>query len=150
MQREFYLMIKQVKIVLEKDVRLPIYSTVGAAGMDIYSNEDVMIKPKEFAMIDTGISVKIPEGYEIQVRSRSGLAAKYGLFVLNSPGTLDSDYIGFIKVILANFGRDPYKVTKDDRIAQLVMNKVEKIRFKKVDKLENTKRGKGGFGSTGK
>lgn len=138
-------------IKLRDDAIEPLYSSKQAAGADVFANisDRMMITGGKHAVIPTGISVEIPEGYEIQVRSRSGLAAKNCVFVLNSPGTIDSDYRGEICVILANFGDNNFIVEKNMRIAQLVLNKVDTIEFKEVTDLTDTTRGIGGLGSTG-
>lgn len=145
-----------VKVYNKSNNSLPEYETEGSAGMDVRAflpdKNLIIIKPGERVLINTGLYVEIPEGYEIQVRSRSGLAIKRGIFALNSPGTIDSDYRNSIGVILANFGAENFEVKNGDRIAQLVLNEIPKIKWKKVSKqedLSNTKRGLGGFGSTG-
>lgn len=134
------------------DLPLPKYQTDGSAGMDVYSSnvEAIELKPRETVLIPTNLAIALPKGYECQVRSRSGLAAKYGVFALNAPGTIDSDYRGEIKVILSNFGNEPYNIKKGDRIAQLVIAKYEHITWDKCENLTDTDRGSGGFGSTGK
>lgn len=141
-----------VKVVNKSNHRLPEYQTAGAAGMDLKADisEPVVLKPGEVQVISTGLYMAIPEGYEIQVRSRSGLAAKYGIFCLNSPGTLDADWRGNTGVILANFGKNNFVVNPGDRIAQAVLNKIEKIEWEEVSELDTTERGEGGFGHTGK
>ena len=141
-----------VKVVNKSNHRLPEYQTAGAAGMDLKADisEPVVLKPGEVQVIPTGLYMAIPEGYEIQVRSRSGLAAKYGIFCLNSPGTLDADWRGNTGVILANFGKNNFVVNPGDRIAQTVLNKIEKIEWEEVSELDTTERGEGGFGHTGK
>ena len=141
-----------VKVVNKSNHRLPEYQTAGAAGMDLKADisEPVVLKPGEVQVIPTGLYMAIPEGYEIQVRSRSGLAAKYGIFCLNSPGTLDADWRGNTGVILANFGKNNFVVNPGDRIAQAVRNKIEKIEWEEVSELDTTERGEGGFGHTGK
>ncbi len=141
-----------VKVVNKSNHRLPEYQTAGAAGMDLKADisEPVVLKPGEVQVIPTGLYMAIPEGYEIQVRSRSGLAAKYGIFCLNSPGTLDADWRGNTGVILANFGKNNFVVNPGDRIAQAVLNKIEKIEWEEVSELDTTERGEGGFGHTGK
>lgn len=133
------------------DLPLPSYSTAGSAGMDIHAaiNEPVTINSGAVAMIPTGLAIALDAGYECQVRSRSGLAAKHGIFTLNSPGTIDSDYRGEIKVILANFGSVPFVVQRGDRIAQLVVARYEIVKWQEVSSLDETVRGEGGFGSTG-
>ena len=141
-----------VKVVNKSNHRLPEYQTAGAAGMDLKADisEPVVLKPGEVQVIPTGLYMAIPEGYELQVRSRSGLAAKYGIFCLNSPGTLDADWRGNTGVILANFGKNNFVVNPGDRIAQAVLNKIEKIEWEEVSELDTTERGEGGFGHTGK
>lgn len=133
---------------------LPAYETIGSAGMDVraaVSREDpILLQAGERAMIPTGLSVAIPQGYEIQVRPRSGLAAKHGLTCLNTPGTIDSDYRGEIKVILINLGQDAFTIQRGERIAQLVLAPVTQLAWKEVDELDETERGAGGFGSTGR
>ncbi len=133
---------------------LPAYETIGSAGMDVraaVSQEDpILLQAGERAMIPTGLSVAIPQGYEIQVRPRSGLAAKHGLTCLNTPGTIDSDYRGEIKVILINLGQDAFTVQRGERIAQLVLAPVTQVAWDEVDALDETDRGAGGFGSTGR
>ena len=128
---------------------LPAYATDGAAGMDVLSAEDVVLQPGERWPVATGLAVAIPQGYEIQVRPRSGLALKHGISVPNSPGTIDSDYRGELKVILINHGQTPFEVRRGDRIAQLVLAPVVRASWLKVDELDETARGEGGFGSTG-
>lgn len=132
-------------------IPLPQYATEGSAGMDVYATVDknVEIAPGAIAMVPTNLSIALPKGYECQVRSRSGLAAKNGIFALNAPGTIDSDYRGEIKVILANFGKEPFVIQTGDRIAQLVIAQYESINWNEVDSLDETTRGDGGFGSTG-
>ena len=141
-----------VKVVNKSNHRLPEYQTAGAAGMDLKADisEPVVLQPGEVQVIPTGLYMAIPEGYEIQVRSRSGLAAKYGIFCLNSPGTLDADWRGNTGVILANFGKNNFVVNPGDRIAQAVLNKIEKIEWEEVSELDTTERGEGGVGHTGK
>ena len=136
---------------LFKKVVLPKYETDGSSGMDLAAciNETIIIQPNNKAIIPTGISLAIPKGFEIQIRPRSGLAAKNSLTVLNTPGTIDSDYRGEIKVILINFGIMEFKVEDKLRIAQMVLCPVIKAKFEEVDDLNMTARGEGGFGSTG-
>ena len=133
-------------------IPLPSYATKGSAGLDIYAAlEKSMTLPRGgIVMIPTNISVEIPEGYEIQVRPRSGLAAKYGIGILNSPGTIDSDYRGEIKIIIVNFGKKDFIIQPAERIAQLVVSKVYMAKFIESENLNNTKRGEGGFGHTGR
>ncbi len=128
---------------------LPQYATQGAAGMDVLSAEDVTLAPGARHAVATGLAVAIPHGFEIQVRPRSGLALKFGITVPNTPGTIDSDYRGELKVILINHGHDPFEVRRGDRVAQLVLAPVTRASWLKVDELDETTRGEGGFGSTG-
>ena len=138
-----------IKFKLAEGATLPAYKTLGAAGADVSSNEDCSINPGSWKMISTGLFPEIPGNFEIQVRSRSGLAAKNGVFVLNSPGTVDSDYRGEIKVILANMSDKVFEIKKGDRIAQLVVMPVQQANFEIVSEISETERSKGGFGSTG-
>lgn len=140
----------QVKIVNQSKNPLPEYQTSGSAGMDIQAAENIVILPGDRYAVSTGLFMAIPIGYEVQVRSRSGLAYKHGVVVLNSPGTIDSDYRGEIKVILINTGTKNFVVEYGDRIAQLVFTKCEQATFNPVQYLDLTDRGSGGFGSTGK
>lgn len=132
---------------------LPAYETTGSAGLDVRAavpeDAPVLLAPGKRALIETGLGVAIPAGYEIQVRPRSGLAAKHGLTCLNTPGTIDSDYRGEIKVILINLGDQPFEITRGERIAQLVLAPVTQLAWAEVDELPETDRGAGGFGSTG-
>jgi dUTP pyrophosphatase len=129
---------------------LPAYATEHAAGLDVVAAEDVTIAPGARHAVATGFSIAIPEGYEVQVRPRSGLALKHGITCLNTPGTIDADYRGEVKVILANLGDAPFEVTRGERIAQLVPAAVQRARFAEVATLDETARGAGGFGSTGR
>jgi len=130
---------------------IPQYQTPDSSGCDLYADIDkpVILKPGEFCIIPTGIWIEIPKGYEAQVRPRSGLASRYGIGILNAPGTIDSDYRGEVKVVLFNFGKKRVKIKKGDRIAQVVFAQVVRAVFKKVKNLSITKRGEGGFGHTG-
>ena len=128
---------------------LPAYATDGAAGMDVLAAEDATIAPGQRHAVATGLSVAIPAGYEIQVRPRSGLALKHGITVPNTPGTIDSDYRGELKVILINHGAEDFGIVRGDRVAQLVLAPVTQATWDEVDKLDDTARGAGGFGSTG-
>ena len=128
---------------------LPAYATHGAAGMDAVSAEDVTIAPGGRHAVATGLAVAIPPGFEIQVRPRSGLALKHGITVPNTPGTIDSDYRGELKVILINHGAEPFEIRRGDRVAQLVLAPVTRAGWLEVEHLEETARGEGGFGSTG-
>ncbi|MCA0909836.1 dUTP diphosphatase [Qipengyuania gaetbuli] len=128
---------------------LPHYATGGAAGMDVLSAEAVTLKPGQRHAVATGLAMAIPEGFEIQVRPRSGLALKHGITVPNTPGTIDSDYRGELKVILINHGPDNFAIARGDRIAQLVLAPVVQAAWDEVEELDDTSRGAGGFGSTG-
>jgi dUTP pyrophosphatase len=128
---------------------LPAYATEGAAGMDVVSAEEVTIAPGARHAVATGIAVAIPPGYEIQVRPRSGLALKHGITVPNTPGTIDSDYRGELKVILINHSSEPFAIARGDRVAQLVLAAVTRAGWNEVGELDETRRGAGGFGSTG-
>ena len=134
-------------------LELPAYETLGAAGMDVRAavpeSEPMVLQPGERAMVPTGLSMAIPEGYEIQMRPRSGLAAKHGLTCLNTPGTIDSDYRGELKVILINHGAEAFTIRRGERIGQMVLAPVTRIVWQEVDSLPETARGAGGFGSTG-
>ena len=145
-------MVKLLIKKLHKNIILPEYKTDGSSGMDLMANveQTVKILPGEKKLISTGIMVAIPEQYEIQIRPRSGLAAKNGISVLNTPGTIDSDYRGEIKVILINFGKDIFQINKNDRIAQMIVCPIIKVELKEVESLPETARGEGGFGSTNK
>ena len=145
-------MIKVLVKKLKASVKLPSYKTNGASGMDLMAHMDnsIVLKPGESCLVPTGLSVAFPEEYEIQIRPRSGLAAKNNISVLNTPGTIDSDYRGELKVILFNHGVDDFIVNNGDRIAQMVLMPVLKASFNEVDELPDTVRGSGGFGSTGK
>ena len=132
-----------------KGLELPRYATEGAAGMDVLSAEDLTLEPGTRHPVATGLSVAIPAGYEIQVRPRSGLALKHGISVPNTPGTIDSDYRGELKVILINHGTEPFAIHRGDRIAQLVLAPVTFAEWNEVAELDETERGAGGFGSTG-
>ena len=137
---------------LDPAVKLPVYKTNGASGMDLiaFINKPINIKPKTSSLIPTGLSVAFSKDYEIQIRPRSGLAAKNNISVLNTPGTIDSDYRGEIKVILYNHGNNDFTVNNGDRIAQMILAPVIKIELEETNSLPETIRGKGGFGSTGK
>lgn len=134
---------------LSEEAIIPVRQHDGDAGMDICSIEDTIISPNTTKLVKTGLSMEIPYGYEIQVRSRSGLAAKKSVFVLNSPGTVDCQYRGEICVVMHNLGKEDFEIHKGDRIAQIIMNKVEMCSCEEVKELSETIRGEGGFGSTG-
>ena len=144
-----------VKVLIKKlhsNVKLPSYKTKGASGMDLmaYINEPIIVKPKTSSLISTGISVAFSEEYEIQIRPRSGLAAKNNISVLNTPGTIDSDYRGELKVIIYNHGSENFLIKNGDRIAQMILTPVVKMDFEETNDLPETIRGQDGFGSTGK
>ncbi|MBU0556087.1 MAG: dUTP diphosphatase [Alphaproteobacteria bacterium] len=128
---------------------LPAYATAGAAGMDVVSAEDVTLPSMARHAVATGLAIAIPEGFEVQVRPRSGLALKHGITLPNTPGTIDSDYRGELKVILVNLGAEPFEIKRGDRIAQLIVAPVQVGRMVEVEDLDETVRGAGGFGSTG-
>jgi len=132
-----------------RGLALPARATAGAAGADLVAAEETTIAPGTVNAVATGIAIAIPQGYEGQVRPRSGLALKHGVTVLNAPGTIDADYRGEVKVILINHGREPFRIARGDRIAQLVVAPVTSTRFERVEALTDTARGQGGFGSTG-
>jgi dUTP pyrophosphatase len=141
----------EIPTVIEEGAEVPEYASAGAAGADVraFINEDIIIPPQGRAVIKTGLRFAIPDGYEIQVRSRSGLALKSGISVLNAPGTIDSDYRGELGVILINHGEEPFRVTQGMRIAQIVVAPVTLAEFTKQENLVATARGEGGFGHTG-
>lgn len=129
----------------------PKYQSKQAAGCDLYADIDdpIVLEPGKYNIVPTGVRLELPQGYEAQVRPRSGMAMKYGIGILNAPGTIDADYRGEVKVILFNFGQESFRIESGDRIAQLVFNRVVQAQFILVDKLKETKRGSGGFGHTG-
>ena len=144
-----------VKVLVKKlnpAVQIPSYKTIGASGMDLmaFTKEPIILPAKKSCLVRTGISIAMSDDYEIQIRPRSGLAAKKNISILNTPGTIDSDYRGEIKIILFNHGNDEFIIQNNDRIAQMVLMPVHKINFEEVENLPDTIRGKGGFGSTGK
>lgn len=142
----------QIKVIRMNGIELPKYETIGSAGMDVRANikEPITLAPGAIKLIPAGLKVEIPLGYELQVRPRSGLALKHGLGMANSIGTIDSDYRGEIGVIAINFSDKPYTIQPEERIAQLVLNKVEQIEWVEVTELGTTERGAGGYGHTGK
>ncbi|WP_339044694.1 dUTP diphosphatase [Cardinium endosymbiont of Tipula unca] len=142
----------QIPIINQSNHPLPAYATIGSSGMDLraFTNEPIALAPLQRVLIDTGISIALPIGYEAQVRPRSGLALKYGITVLNSPGTIDADYRGEIKVLLVNLSEASFIVEDGDRIAQLVVAKYEQVVWEVVSVLNETTRGAGGHGSTGR
>ena len=145
-------MVKVLVKKLDPNVQLPSYKTDGSSGMDLFAfiKNPVKIKPGTSELIPTGISVAIPINFEIQIRPRSGLAAKSNISVLNTPGTVDSDYRGEVKIILFNHGKKEFIVNNNDRVDQMVLTPIAKVDFDEVEKLPNSLRGEGGFGSTGK
>lgn len=142
---------EKVKIINKSNNPLPSYATVSSSGMDLRASlsHSINISPGERALVPTGIYIQLPEGYEAQVRPRSGLALKHGITVLNSPGTVDADYRGEIRVLLVNLGNSMFTVNEGDRIAQIVFAKYEKGEFIEVDRLDGTERADGSFGHTG-
>ena len=145
-------MVKVLVKKLNSKVKLPLYKTEGSSGMDLiaFLDKPIEIKPNNSALIPTGLSIAIPEDLEVQIRPRSGLAAKSNITILNTPGTIDSDYRGELKVILFNHGNKKFIVKNNERIAQMVLTPILKVDFEEVDSLPDTVRGAGGFGSTGK
>ena len=141
-----------VKVVKEENISLPKYETSGSAGMDVRANieEPIILGSLERVLVPTGLKIAIPEGYEVQVRPRSGLAIKHGITLLNTPGTIDSDYRGELKIIMVNLSKDEYIINPQERIGQLILNKVAQMELIEVDSLDETERGAGGFGHTGK
>ncbi len=141
-----------VKIVTTSKHPLPAYSTALSAGMDLRANIDqsIVLKPLQRALVPTGLFIELPAGYEAQIRPRSGLAAKYGITVLNTPGTIDADYRGEIKAIMVNLSESDFTITDGERICQMVIAKHETIEWQQVEKLDESQRGEGGFGSTGR
>ena len=142
----------KVKIINKSKHNLPAYETIQSAGMDLRANidEPITIQPKQRVLIPTGLFIALPEGYEAQIRPRSGLAAKHGITVLNSPGTIDADYRGEIKVLLINHSEEPFEIKDSERIAQMVIAAYTRVEWEETDELDETTRGAGGFGHTGK
>ena len=145
-------MIKALIKKLNQSVQLPSYKTKGASGMDLmaFVKKSINLEPGKSCLVPTGLSVAFPEGYEIQIRPRSGLAAKNNISVLNTPGTIDSDYRGELKIILFNHGSENFIINNNDRVAQMVLTPIIKMELEETNELPETIRGKGGFGSTGK
>lgn len=141
----------EINIINKSGFNLPSYETEGSAGIDLQANieESIKLEPLDRVLIPTGLFISIPEGFEAQIRGRSGLALKHGITLANGIGTIDSDYRGEIKVILINLGKEPYSINKGDRVAQMVFVKYERVNLKIVDELDETSRGKGGFGHSG-
>ena len=142
----------KVKVIKEEGVVLPKYESIGAAGLDVRANitKPIVLGSLKRVLIPTGLKVSIPQGYEIQIRPRSGMALKHGITMLNTPGTVDSDYRGDIGLIVANLSDKDYTIQPNERLGQFVLNKVEQIEWEVVETLDETERGAGGFGSTGK
>ncbi|MBR2261147.1 MAG: dUTP diphosphatase [Paludibacteraceae bacterium] len=142
----------EVKIINKSKHALPNYATAQSAGMDLRANLDspIVLNPLERVLVPTGIYIALPDGYEAQIRPRSGLAAKHGITVLNTPGTIDADYRGEIKVILVNLSKDPFTIEDGERICQMIVAQYKQVSWKEVDILDETERGEGGFGHTGK
>jgi dUTP pyrophosphatase len=133
------------------DIPLPVYATAGSAGMDICAavEKNIDLQPGETSLIPTGFILELPEGHEAQIRPRSGLAIKHSIGIMNSPGTIDSDYRGEVKIILTNFGKKPFVIHRGDRIAQMIVTKYERVQWEEASSLADSKRGEGGFGHTG-
>ena len=142
----------KVQIINKSKHALPSYATIASAGMDLRANlsEPIVLKPLQRCLVPTGLYMALPVGYEAQVRPRSGLAIKKGVTVLNTPGTIDADYRGEIKVILVNLSNEPFVINPGERIAQMVVARYEKVEWEEVEVLDDTERGAGGFGSTGR
>ena len=142
----------QIRIINQSNNPLPAYETIGSAGMDIraYVDADILLKPMERKLIPTGLFIELPDGYEAQLRPRSGMAFKHGITLPNTPATIDSDYRGEIKVAVINLSNEEFTIRSGDRIAQMVIAKYEKANWELTDSLSETKRGEGGFGHTGK
>ena len=142
----------KVKIINKSKHNLPAYETIHSAGMDLRVNidETLILQPHERVLVPTGLFIALPEGYEAQIRPRSGLAAKHGITVLNSPGTIDADYRGEIKVLLINHSEEPFEIKDSERIAQMVISAYTRVEWEETDELDETTRGAGGFGHTGK
>ncbi|MGB9674569.1 MAG: dUTP diphosphatase [Nanopusillaceae archaeon] len=134
---------------LDSKAIIPRYASEGSSGLDLYSIEECRVNPGEIKLIPTGISIEIPDGYEGQIRPRSGIASKYGITIINTPGTIDSDYRGELKLAIINLSKTPYSIHIHDRLAQLVISPVVKVDIEEVNELSETQRGKNGFGSTG-
>ncbi|MCQ2208398.1 MAG: dUTP diphosphatase [Paludibacteraceae bacterium] len=142
----------KIKVINKSGNQLPRYATAQSAGLDLQANieEPITIGSLERAMVPTGLFIALPDGYEAQIRPRSGLAAKHGITVLNSPGTIDADYRGEIKVVLVNLSKEPFTINNGERIAQMVVAKCEQAEWEQVETLDATERGEGGFGHTGR
>ena len=147
----YYITMTQIKVINKGHQQLPAYATSQSAGMDLRANIDapIILQPMERRLVPTGLYIALPEGFEAQVRPRSGLALKHGLTVLNSPGTIDADYRGEIMVLLINFSNEPFTINDGERIAQMVVARHEQAEFIEVEVLDETERGEGGYGHTG-
>lgn len=147
----YYITMTQIKVINKGHQQLPAYATSQSAGMDLRANIDapIILQPMERRLVPTGLYIALPEGFEAQVRPRSGLALKHGLTVLNSPGTIDADYRGEIMVLLINFSNEPFTINDGERIAQMVVARHEQAEFVEVEVLDETERGEGGYGHTG-
>ena len=147
-----FLVLEMIKVKIKRikdNAIIPSYAHDGDAGVDLYSTEDYLLKPGDRILVSTGITIAIPKGYEAQTRPKSGLALNKGLSIANTPGTIDSGYRGEVNIIAINLGKEDIKIEKGKKVAQMVFNKVEEAKFEEVEKLDSTKRGDGGFGSTG-
>ena len=142
----------EIKVINKSKHTLPAYETIHSAGMDLRANieESIILSSLQRTLIPTGLFIELPQGYEAQIRPRSGLAFKHGLTVLNSPGTIDADYRGEIKILLINLSNEPFEIKDGERIAQMIVSKHEVVEWKPVEELSNTDRGAGGYGHTGK
>ena len=147
---------EQIKIKVKRlnnnpDLPLPSYQSVGSSGLDLCAAvvEDITLQPGDIKLIPTGLSISLPRGYEAQIRARSGLALRYGLGLVNSPGTIDSDYRGEVGLIVINWGKGPFTIKRGDRIAQMVISKVYRATVQEIDEIDSTQRGEGGFGHSG-
>jgi dUTP pyrophosphatase len=140
-----------IRIINKSKNSLPAYETLHAAGMDLRAelDEQIVLKPMERKLVPTGLFIELPEGFEAQIRPRSGLAFKHGIGIVNSPGTIDADYRGEIKVLLINYGDQPFEINTGDRVAQMVVARHEKVSWEQVESLNETSRGAGGYGHTG-
>ena len=147
----YYITMTQIKVINKGHQQLPAYATSQSAGMDLRANIDapIILQPMERRLVPTGLYIALPEGFEAQVRPRSGLALKHGLTVLNTPGTIDADYRGEIMVLLINFSNEPFTINDGERIAQMVVARHEQAEFVEVEVLDDTERGEGGYGHTG-
>jgi len=140
-----------IRIINKSKNSLPAYETLHAAGMDLRAEleEQIVLKPMERKLVPTGLFIELPEGFEAQIRPRSGLAFKHGIGIVNSPGTIDADYRGEVKILLINYGDQPFEINTGDRVAQMVVARHEKVNWEQVDSLNETTRGAGGYGHTG-